>query len=1121
MVPDTFVGRDRELRVLESALGEAAGGQARLLTVVGEPGIGKTRLVEEFVRHAGIPSGRALWGRCPEHTGAPSYWPWSRVLRSWADERPAAALHSVLGADQPVLARLLPSLGGGIATVDADRRAESDRDTTLRFELFDATARFLKRVASSEVLVVVLEDVHWADEASLGLLEFVAHEMSGARLLLVATYRDRERQMPRALAGAVRLARRIALRGLGRDAVESFVARAKGGAAAPVLVERLYDLTGGNPFFLDEVLRGLAEDAERGAGGERAPLSLPESVRDAVRRRLDPLSADDRALLAVAAVVGREFDAPVLQEACALDPPLVLQRLDDALARGLVEEQPGVGRFRFSHALVRDTVYGDLLPAARVHLHERVGSALQRIAGDDPEGPLSEIARHFLHAAPLGTAAKAVDYATRAGRRARSVGAHHDAMIAFDQALAAASLDPSQRAVRLGLRLACAEAALRAGYNQRAKTLFQQAAGDARRAGDRAATFRAAIGFATATPPSGGPEPDAVALLEEALRGLPDGDSPARAAVLSLLVQALYFSPERDRCLRTSEEALAVARRNADPRALCSALLSRVLALLGPGDPGDRLALADEALAVAEAHGLDEAAYGARFSRTHCLLERGDVAAATREIERMSDDAERSRLPDRLWHVAVHRASLALLEGRFDDGARLAAEALAVRRDASDSAVLHVFTVQMFLGRRDTDHPGGLEGSIRWLVSNFPAVPAWRAVLAVFLADLGRPEDVGEVRTIFERFAANDFAELPRDFLYPASLAWLARIASFLSDGPRALTLYRLLLPFAERNIVVSLYAPGCLGSAHRYLALLATHVGAFDAAEIHFQAAIAMNARMAARPVLACTQHEYARMLQFRRLPGDLPRAAALLDEARATAVACGVWQLARWIERLGPIASEQSPSEPARTEAAGAAREAATERDPAAIATLRREDDCWVVDGTGATFQLKETKGVAYLAALLRRPGQQVHVLDLTAAATGDPAGAPPPDAEGREDEAAGVLEPAARASYRARLEDLRDDLAEAERFNDYERAARARQEIELIADELAREAAPAAGDRARSAETERARVSASRTIAAAIRKIAEESPLLGEHLRATVRTGYFCSYMPDPRSRVVWQV
>jgi len=1123
-----LIGRDAELRTLETALERAAAGRGRLVAVTGEPGVGKTRLVEELVQRSGLPPARVLRGRCPEQAGAPSYWPWTRLLRAYASTRGVDALRAELGAEAAALAPLLPALATGAATTSG---AAGEQES--RHELFAAVSALLRRASEREPLLVVLEDVHWADEGSLGLLDFVAQELDGTCLLLVITSRDRERAgRPRALTAAVRHGQRIALRGLDRAAVARLVARSGGGSSSTALVERLTVATGGNPFFLVEVLRALEQEgrlAEPLAAGEA--IILPDTVRDSIRRHLEPIPPEDRALLAVAAVVGEDFDVTLVASVLDSDPTSVLERLDAAVERGFVAERvvDGVrvaGRFRFAHALVRETIYADLLPATRVHLHARVGAALEaRHHEDGPGTPFGALARHFLHAGPLGTSPKAVRYATRAAEQASAVFAYHDALALYEQALAALGAAPGEPGQRLALRLAAADAARRAGVDRRACELFLLAAQDARARRDASALFAAAVGYYLLRPNLVERDPETVALLEEALAAFGPQDGEQRATLLALLAAVREGDDDGRTGETASAEAIAMARRLGDPGVLATTLLARQLVATGPGSTGERLALAEEALALV-AGGAQTSEHLARAARVHGLLEQGEIAAAKDEIERMAHVALRVREPERQWQVLVRRASVALLEGRFDDGARLAAEAIGTRRSAHDPTALHDFVLQMFLARRDTGQPGGLEGSLRFLVAQHPDTPLWSCVLAVFLADLGRAE---EVREVFERIAAGGFARLLRYHNHGAMLAWMARVSTFLWDVPRARELYPLLRPYGEQNIVLGARSQACLGSAQRYLGLLAATLGDLERAERHYQAGIAMNERMGARPVVACTQHEYARLLQYRAAPGDRARARLLLEQARATALVCGMTQLLDWIERLGPVPADDAadPAAPPLRDGAGAA---ATASDagaegadagagtfaPPAVAVLRPDGDVWQVAFAGESARVKDARGVHLLATLLRHPGQEIHVLDLAA---GGP-GCAEPGAVADRGDAGPLLDGAARSAYRRRLEDLREQLDEAERFNDPVRAERARHEIDFLAGELTRGVGLGGRDRRAASAAERARVNATRTIGGTVKKIARLCPRLGEHLRATVRTGYLCVYAPDPTTPVRWE-
>ena len=1022
-----------------------------------------------------------------------------RAIERYVAGADARTLREELADDASVLAYLVPAIRPRCP--DIEPVPPRGGDVEARFTLLDAVTGFLRRAAAQAPLLLVFEDSHWADEASLALLGFVAGDLRAARLLLVATSREHEPyRRPRGFGDAVRLAHHLPLRGLDRAAVGDLIARATARSPEPVLVSRLHDLTGGNPFYLDEVLLVLAADDRLRDGGKHlAPLPLPDSVRETLRRRLEPLDPEDREVLSLASVIGREFDVVLLAHVARSTPDTVLTRLTAAIATGLLEETAAASRFRFAHALVHETVYGDLLPAARARFHRDVATALEaRAAADHADAPLAELAAHYARAAPLGTAAQAVEWSLRAAEQATALFAYGDAIAHYERALAALALLAPDEQRRLQIYLALGGAAVRAARYPQARQAFDQAARHARALGDKDSFVLAALSFAEASPPSGTPDPAVIALLEEALVAVGEADSFSRALALAMLGQALYFS-DLERSETLSAKALATARRTEDPVAVSLALLYRQVALSGPGDVEERLALVEEARSIAGSIGFEPALHHGEVARVFCLLELGRVDEAAEAIARMQQEAERVRLPDRQWRALVHRGGLAILDGRFAEGARLAAEALAVRRDASDPTAMRLFNLQTFLCRRETGELGGIEDSIRTLAAQYPTLVSWRALLASLLAESGRCE---EARGILDSLAPDDFVAIRRDFNYPPALAFLATPVSLLEDGARAATLYRLLLPFAERNIVLPVYSPGALGSAHRYLGILAATGRDTTRAVTHFEAALAANTRLGARPALARTQYDYARLLLARGAPGDRERAAALRAAALELAEGCGMTRLRAELVALTAATVPDSAKEP---------------RDGGARmrALLRRDVDFWTIAYGSDSFQLKETKGIGLLQTLLRNPGRELHVLDL--------AGGGEPIAEGVRRATSGnageLLDPAARTAYKRRLEDLRDALGEAQRFNDLERAARAEQEIAFLTDELARAVGLGGRSRTAASAVERARVNVSRTIGAVVKRIAAGSPALGQHLAAAVRTGYFCSYAPDPRVRIDW--
>ena len=447
---DELVGRDDQVAALDGVLADARGGHGRVALVAGEPGIGKTRLAEEAARRAAAAGMQVAWGRCHEGDGAPALWPWAQVVRQLAAELAPGQLAAMLGPSAVWLGQLMPELAepaqppgpGPIADLGA-----------ARFQLNQAVAGLLRRLADTRPLLVVVDDLHWADVPSLSLLAFLASELNDARLVVVGTYRDVEVLAGRPLAETLgALARepvveRIALGGLDRDGVARLIGRTIGGRPAEPLVQAVADRCGGNPFFITELLRLLQSERRLAAPDAAAAArhDIPVGVRDVLRARLGRLPAQTSTVLMVAAVAGRGFDLDLIEAVTGLEDDSALDAAEAAVLAGLViEDDRAAGRYRFAHALVRETIYEDISRARRARLHARVVDALVAVRGPEP-GPAAELAYHCWQAAPVIGAARALPHLLRAGEQAVAQLAYEAAEQQFERALELASQLPASR----------------------------------------------------------------------------------------------------------------------------------------------------------------------------------------------------------------------------------------------------------------------------------------------------------------------------------------------------------------------------------------------------------------------------------------------------------------------------------------------------------------------------------------------------------------------------------------------------------------------------------------------------------------------------------------------------
>jgi len=827
-----FVGRDTELAQLAGGLDDAIAGRGRLFLLVGEPGIGKSRLAEEMIRLARERRVEVLVGRCWEAGGAPAYWPWVQSLR-------------VIGGD----------------TLFASGRAADDDGA--RFRLFETTARFL---ASREgPLLLFLDDMHAADEPSLLLLEFLARELSGMRLVVVAATRDASM-----LADLTREAvtTRLSLGGLSEEAVGDYV---EAELDSRELASVLYERTDGNPLFLSETVRLLAAEGR---------IAIPPSVREVIVRRLARLSDECNRVLIPAAVLGREFDHSALAAMSGLAEEALLDALDEAMTARIVADVPGaMGRSRFAHVLIRDALYDSLTRAQRIRLHRAALDVLE----DDAELAHHATAGHDFE--------RARTFARRAGDRALSLLAYEEAARLYNVALFARPDAPT----RCELLLARGEAESRAGRTPAAKETFVAAAEIARKLGLPKALAQAAVGY-------GGrivwvraaDDTRLVPLLEEALAALPPDKRALRARVLGRLSGALRDEHDRARREALSAEAVDLARASGDPAVLGAALDAYGYAILGPDTLERCHRVACELHAAAEAAGDTERAIAAGMLALMALLPLGRIAETNRELAAATELAARLGQLAQIGQALGVRAMLAIAEGRLDEGEALSLERYALGKGTLLEESLAIYRCQRYalLELRGGDL-AEIEPEIAELAERFPARPVFRCVLAHVHAHVGR-----------QREARESLSELPdalpfdQEWLFGMSL--LAETAAQLDDAAAAALLYHALLPWAELNAVD--VAEGYRGAVSRYLGLLATTLARWDDAARHFEHALAMNHRMGARPWLAHAQTDYARMLLARPSTGDQERVEELLAAAVSTYRELGMEAYAARASELEP---------------------------------------------------------------------------------------------------------------------------------------------------------------------------------------------------------------------------
>ncbi|MFF1904469.1 ATP-binding protein [Kitasatospora sp. NPDC058218] len=893
-----LVGRTALVDSLCRAVDTAAGGRGALVLLAGEAGIGKTALAAEVVRYAADLGLATAWGSCEAGDATPGLWPWRRILGSVAGPAGPFAPH---GAWE-------------VAGVDAQGA---------RLALFE---RITEALLGRGALVAVLDDLQWADPASVLLLDHLARRARHEPLLLLGTYRDVELaddHRLRALSGADV----VALGGLAPADVGVLLERI-GGAVGQERAESVHRRTGGNPFFVQQIAR------LRAAGGDNG--AVPAAVGQVVARRLARLPDTTARLLGTAAVIGRSFGVGLLASVARLPDVRLPDLLAPAVeARIVARDEEGPG-YSFVHDLFREELAAQLAPVARARTHLAVAHALE---GSER---VAELARHYADALPVGPVGPAVDYAVRAARAAMDQLAFEEAVRQWRRAVRLSG-DGEARTVRMRLELA--EAQLCAGMREAAVEGFGAVA---RASNDPGVAAVAALGLHRAGIRSGDSRRQVVALLERAevaLRGRA-ADGGLRAQVLAAVARESADGPERDveGARARAREAERTARAAGDRRALATALFARHDVEWAPGTAGRRLTIAEAMTAAAVAAGDTELEFEGLFCRFVALVELADPRAVTALYE-VAQAAERSRLPRARYLVRSREAAMALLRGRFEEGGRLSREAAELAEAIGEPDGIGVAATQRMTAAVARGGPGGVVAVLEEFGdAGLPPelLPHWRCFAALAA---GEPEAAAAVLRALP--PADDLAGYRWRAL--AGMAFEVEIAAAAGVGEVLQDRYQRLLPY-EQEIVVVGGAVAALAPVSLYLGLAAPDP---QRAALHLETALAAAERVGALPDTTRARYELGRVL-LARDPGS-DRGRRLLALALAAAEDQGL----AWL----------------RDRAAAALAHMDTR------SVFRRDGEVWTLGYAGRTVRLKDAKGLHDLARLVSCPGQEVPATHLLA--------------------------------------------------------------------------------------------------------------------------------------------
>jgi DNA-binding SARP family transcriptional activator/tetratricopeptide (TPR) repeat protein len=787
-----FVGRGAELERLRASWGGVQMHRdRRLVLVAGEPGVGKTRLAHEFGTAALAENATVLLGRCSEEPLAP-FEPFAESLAQ-----------------------------AGLA--DALRPAYPD-DAGARLRLFDVVDSTLADLAASGPLLLMIDDLHWADHGTLLLTRLLLRSSRRGPMLILGTYRDTELGRRTPLTSALAELRRtgaldrVDLGGLSPDDVATLTHSALGSAE---IASRVHARTGGNAFFVEEVLRELALSG---------PDGVPESVRHAVGVRLSRMDEEANELVAAAAILGLEHDVRALEATAGLAPEAAEAALDELLRARLLRPTASPHRLEFPHALVREAVHDECNALRRARLHQRAAVALTAL-GEDRH--LEEIAMHLFQAASTADARRAAGMLVRAGHRALDRLAYEDAADHFQRALEALELANADDESGVVL-VARGDALLRAGEPDAARATFSAARALALRRGDHVLLARAALGFAGLGIAIVDLDAQTIARLDEALERVED---PAlRSRIQARLAVELYYAPDRARSEALSADAVATARASGDASALASALGARHVALWRPDRVDERLAVARDMIAAAREAGDRHAELQAHNWRVTDLFELGDMPAWREEVARHGRLAEALRLPAFRWYTPLWAAVEAMLAGRYDDAERLASAAEEAGLRAGDRNAELFTGMVRFCGQLQREAFEELPlDFLEDKIANSPAGPAYRGSYAWVLAARG------ETRRARDELDAAMAVPHAFDANWLSLQAECAEAATLLEEPTHAATLYERLAPYAGRPATAG-RAAWSHGAVDRSLGSLAAVLGRRLDAVRHLEDAIRIN---------------------------------------------------------------------------------------------------------------------------------------------------------------------------------------------------------------------------------------------------------------------------------------
>lgn len=894
----TFVGRSTEFDQLLAAWKAAENdGERRIVMLAGEPGIGKTTLSARVARAVHEQGGIVVYGRCDEDLQIP-YQPWLEALGEVVDLQPDELVAAHVADRGAHAARLVPRLA---ARAGAEVPAAGDGDTE-RFVLFGCVTDLLARASVALPILIVLDDLHWADRATIQLLRHVARASEAMRVVIIGTFRDSDitadHPLTELLAALHREhgAERITLPGLSDDdllALLETIAGHEMDVQGVALRDALLAETAGNPFFTREILRHLAEsgaiyqrDGRWVADADLRAVGLPVSVREVVGRRLATLGADTERVLALAAVIGRDFDIGLLAAVARIDEDAVIDLCDAAVDAAVLRTTDRADRYTFSHALIEHALYDGLSPARRARAHSAVAEALEATLGDQPRERVGELAYHWNAAVQPTDSTKAVRYAQLAGDRALEQLAPDDAVRWYSQALEqcdrSSTFDPRQR---VELLVGLGDAQRQVGIAAYRETLLE-AAQAAEKIDAVDLLVRAVLannrGWISVV---GGVDHERIAAIDRALARVGGEPSAERAQLLALSATERNYAAPLDVRVALAEDSLAVARSTGDHGAVLWALVRPTSSTEHASTLDLGRAWAREAVELSTALGDTAAEFWARTNLVTDAVERADGAEIAAQSLRVQAVADRIPHASIRWANLFHRAWLTGLRGDAVEYERRAEAAFTFGAEHGEPDAFRIYGAQLVNSRYHQGCLHELVELIEGAIEDTPALHVYRAVLAHANARAGA---LDAAAAIVEEERAAGFP-MPDDQAWSTGHAELVHAVTLLGQSDD--TLRTRLLPYHAQIATTTVTF---LPSVAHHLGLLDHRAGRLDDAEHWFTEALELHERVGSPVLVAQTQAAQAALLADRNRGDDGARAREMADAALATAIAGGYGYIA-----------------------------------------------------------------------------------------------------------------------------------------------------------------------------------------------------------------------------------